>query len=86
LLELSELIGLATVFVSADTGPMHLAAAVGTRCVALFGPKEPAVYRPYGPGHHVLHRPDRDGSPGMLRIGTDEVATAVRAVLSSRDA
>jgi ADP-heptose:LPS heptosyltransferase len=86
LLELAELVRVAAVFVSADTGPMHLAAACGTRCVALFGPKDPAVYQPYGRGHHVLHHPDRDGSPGMLRIGTDEVAAAVRAALAGRAA
>ena len=28
----------ARLFVSSDTGPLHLAAAVGTPCVALFGP------------------------------------------------
>jgi heptosyltransferase I len=86
LLELAELVRVAGVFVSADTGPMHLAAACGTPCVALFGPKDPAVYRPYGPGHRILHQRDRDGSPGMLRIGVDEVAAAVRAALGRRDA
>jgi ADP-heptose:LPS heptosyltransferase len=32
--------------VTCDTGPMHLAAAVGTRVVALFGPSDPARYGP----------------------------------------
>lgn len=86
LLELAELVRVAAVFVSADTGPMHLAAACGTHCVALFGPKDPAVYRPYGRGHRVIHQPDRDGSQGMLRIGVDEVTAAVRAALGARDA
>jgi heptosyltransferase I len=85
LLELAELLRVAAVFVSADTGPMHLAAAGGTPCVALFGPKDPAIYRPFGPGHQVLHQPDRDGSSGMLRIGVDEVTAAVRAALGRRE-
>lgn len=57
LLELAELLRRAAVFVSADTGPMHLAVAAGVRCIALFGPKDPAVYGPYGPGHVVLRPP-----------------------------
>jgi heptosyltransferase I len=86
LLELAELLRIATAFVSADTGPMHLAAACGTGCVALFGPKDPAIYRPYGAGHRVLYEPDREGSPGMLRIGVEEVESAVRDVLGRRAA
>jgi ADP-heptose:LPS heptosyltransferase len=34
------------VFVTGDTGPMHLAAAVGTPVVAIFGPSDPARYGP----------------------------------------
>ncbi|MGK0154007.1 MAG: ADP-heptose:LPS heptosyltransferase [Neolewinella sp.] len=45
------------VVVAADTGPLHLAAAVGARCVALFGPKNEHRYGPRGHGnvqHEVL--------------------------------
>ncbi len=45
------------VAVAADTGPLHIAAAVGARCVALFGPKEVARYGPRAHGgrnHEVL--------------------------------
>jgi len=45
---------LASVVVSTDTGPMHLAAAVGTPVVALFGPTAPWRTGPYGKGHVVL--------------------------------
>ncbi|MCB9877558.1 MAG: glycosyltransferase family 9 protein [Planctomycetes bacterium] len=46
------------VVVAADTGPLHMAAAVGARCVALFGPKDPARYGPraHGAVHHELLR------------------------------
>jgi tRNA uridine 5-carboxymethylaminomethyl modification enzyme len=44
----------ASVVVSTDTGPMHLAAAVGTPVVALFGPTAPWRTGPYGAGHVVL--------------------------------
>ena len=40
--------------VSTDTGPMHLAAAMGTPVVALFGPTAPWRTGPFGPGHRVV--------------------------------
>lgn len=40
--------------VSTDTGPMHLAAAVGTSVVALFGPTAPWRTGPFGEGHTVV--------------------------------
>jgi lipopolysaccharide heptosyltransferase I len=48
LLALAHVIRGARVFVSADTGPLHVAAAVGTPVLGLFGPKDAAVYGPYG--------------------------------------
>ena len=44
----------ASVVVSTDTGPMHLAAAVGTPVVALFGPTAPWRTGPYGERHVVI--------------------------------
>lgn len=38
-----------------DSGPMHVAAAVGTPCIALFGPTNPARTRPVGPQHRVMY-------------------------------
>jgi heptosyltransferase-1 len=40
-----------------DTGPMHLAAALGTPVLALFGPTDPRRTGPYGSGHRVLRQP-----------------------------
>lgn len=77
LLELVELLRLAAAFVSADTGPMHLAAAAGVPCVALFGPKDPAVYGPYGAGHVVLRPPH--GSRVTADIAVADVLAAVAA-------
>jgi heptosyltransferase I len=56
LLQLAALIARSRVFVGGDTGPLHLAAALGTPTVALFGPSTPQRNGPYGPGHVVLHR------------------------------
>jgi heptosyltransferase-1 len=56
LLQLAALMTRSRVFVGGDTGPLHLAAAVGTSTVALFGPTSPQRNGPYGPGHVILHR------------------------------
>lgn len=45
------------VFIGHDSGPMHLAAAVGTPCVAIFSSHNlPGVWFPQGKKHHVLYR------------------------------
>jgi heptosyltransferase I len=49
-------------FVTGDTGPMHLAHAVGTPIVAVFGPSDPARYAPRGPRDRVV-RVDLPCSP-----------------------
>ena len=46
--EMVEWIRLSELMVTNDTGPMHVAAALGKRVVALFGPTEPARTGPYG--------------------------------------
>jgi heptosyltransferase III len=44
-------------FLGHDSGPMHLAAAVQTPCVAIFSARNlPRMWFPYGPGHRVLYR------------------------------
>ncbi|MDP3071990.1 MAG: glycosyltransferase family 9 protein [Opitutaceae bacterium] len=42
------------VFLCHDSGPMHIAAAVGTPVVALFGSQNAAIWRPLGDRHTVL--------------------------------
>ncbi|NPA49391.1 MAG: lipopolysaccharide heptosyltransferase I [Thermodesulfobacteria bacterium] len=56
LLELATLLRGASVIVSVDTGPMHLAAALGKPVVALFGPTAPWRTGPYGEGHRVIFK------------------------------
>jgi lipopolysaccharide heptosyltransferase II len=46
LLDLAAVIERLAVFITGDTGPMHLAAAVGTPIVAIFGPSDPIRYAP----------------------------------------
>ncbi len=39
-----------------DTGPVHMAAAVGTHCLVIFGPTRPDWTGPYGEGHRIIMR------------------------------
>ncbi len=54
LAELAAVLRRARLMVTTDTGAMHLAAALGTRTVALFGPTAPWRTGPFGAGHEVL--------------------------------
>lgn len=53
--ELLEMLRRSDALLTNDSGPMHLAAAVRRPTVALFGPTDPALTGPYGPGHVVFH-------------------------------
>jgi lipopolysaccharide heptosyltransferase I len=53
---LAALLRRAALFVGADTGPMHLAWAVGCPVIALFGPTDPRLNAPLGTDHVVLRR------------------------------
>ncbi|MEN6450833.1 MAG: glycosyltransferase family 9 protein [Thermoguttaceae bacterium] len=52
--ELAALSRRARLFLGADTGPLHLAAAVGTPCVGLYGPWPAERHGPYGPENIAL--------------------------------
>lgn len=63
----------ASVLVASDTGPLHVAAALGVPCVGLFGPTSAVRNGPYGAGHRTLQAPDG-------RLASIDVAAAVHAV------
>jgi ADP-heptose:LPS heptosyltransferase len=54
LLTLAAILERLDLFVTGDTGPMHLAATVSTPVVAIFGPSDPARYAPTGPHDRVV--------------------------------
>jgi len=62
LVESLAVIGALDLFLSADTGPMHMAAAVGAPSVSVFGPSDPRRYFSGGTGgpetRHVVVQPD----------------------------
>jgi heptosyltransferase I len=67
----------ASLVVAADTGPLHVAAAVGTPCVGLYGPTSAARNGPYGTGHRTLSAADGR----MTSIEVDAVLAAVCELL-----
>lgn len=92
LLQLATLLRRANLLVSNDSGPIHLAAAVGTPVVAIFGPTDPSRVGPYGDGHVVL-RKETDCSRCTRRacirdalcmkaVDVSEVFEAVRGVVN----
>ncbi len=85
----------ADVLISADSGPMHLATAVGTPTVALFGSTDPAVTGPFDADSVTIFKdlpcapcgnhPTCEGRYDCLRaITPDEVARAARRLLRAR--
>ena len=52
--QVARIVSGAELFVGGDSGLMHLAVAVGSKTVSLFGPSNPAKWGPRGEGHHVI--------------------------------
>lgn len=91
--ELGAIAKLATVFFGVDSAPMHIAAAVGTPVVALFGPTGEIHWRPWGEQHvvvsaHLPCKPCRKGScegdsirECLRAIAIDDVKVSIESVL-----
>jgi heptosyltransferase-1 len=81
----------ASAVLGVDSGPLHIAAALGKPGVAIFGPTDPARNGPYGGSLRVLRRPDaittyQRGSEideSMRRVSPDEAFEELRAALAS---
>ena len=94
LLQLGAILKRCNVLVSGDTGPLHMATAVGTPTVALFGAIDPRRTGPVGEGHRVIRHEElgcvpcnakRCGNSRYLecmeRISVEEVFLAVAQIL-----
>ena len=81
--QLAAFLRQAAVLVSNDSGPVHVAAAVGTSTVVLFGVPSEAVgprrWGPWGEGHTVLSK------PSLADIQVDEVMEAIQQKLGKAD-
>ena len=78
LTELAALARRARLFVGSDTGPLHVAAAVGTPCVGLYGPMPAERNGPYGPGHIAIQRMRFEGSSRQRRNAPRDLMEAIR--------
>jgi len=89
--ELSSLIERCSIFISNDTGPMHLASALKVPVVAIFGSTDPNITGPVGEGHRIIYK-GAECSPCFLRkcpkdfrcmelITVDEVFYAAMEIL-----
>jgi heptosyltransferase-3 len=75
--ESAAVLGRCNLLVCHDSGPMHLAASQGTRCVALFGNfNRPRQWFPHGPDHVVIHEPN-----GVRQIAVERVADSIDAAV-----
>ncbi len=91
--DLSALMQSAALVISGDTGPLHIAAAVATPIVGLFGPTRPARNGPWEPRDEVLSRADTcvchhkrqclRGAPCINEISVDQVIAAAERRLRS---
>jgi heptosyltransferase I len=82
----------ASAVVGGDSGPLHLAAALGKPGVAIFGPTDPARNGPYGGSITVLRSPRAATSykrrptidPSMYEVTPEAVFDALKVYLSAR--
>jgi heptosyltransferase-1 len=89
---LRALLRAAKCIIGGDTGPLHLAVALGTPAVALFGPTDPARNGPYPRGATVLRSPNAVTTygrsdvtdPSLLDLSVDEVFAAVQQLVEVR--
>jgi ADP-heptose:LPS heptosyltransferase len=86
-LELAAIVGAAARVVCGDTGVAHLATALGTPSVVLFGPCPPALWGPPAdrPWHRALWK-GRLGDPHAARLDPGLAAISVDDVLGALDA
>jgi lipopolysaccharide heptosyltransferase II len=82
---MGALIGRCDLFLGHDTGAMHLATAMRTPVVAVFGPSDPARYGPWDPSRHSvavaprrsIHRVGAESLRSIARTTTGDYHTAV---------
>lgn len=89
--ELVAVLSLVDLLVTNDTGPAHIAAALGRPTLVIFGPTNPLTTRPFSPFGEVVRQPP-DCAPCMLRdcpidhrcmtaVSSDELFERARVIL-----
>jgi len=64
--QITAVLGLVDLVVTNDTGPAHIAAALGCPTIVIFGPTNPLTTRPFSPKAEIIRHPP-DCAPCMLR-------------------
>lgn len=88
--QLTALLRHTSLLIAGDSGPLHLAAALGVPVVSIFGPTDPVRTGPWGSPSRVLrhatsitdHRRHREPDSGLLQIGVEELIEAAESLLS----
>jgi lipopolysaccharide heptosyltransferase I len=78
-----------TLAIAGDTGPLHLACALGKPVVGIYGPTDPSRNGPFGTRFTVLRSPDsrrdhtryEEPEAGLLTIQPDHVLRYARELL-----
>ena len=78
--QLAYLLKNAEVVIGGDTGPLHLADALGTKVVGLYGPTDPRRNGPYSQPSHVIDR--FPSTKSMESISVEEVMNTLERVLA----
>jgi len=76
--ELASLLRRARLFVGSDTGPLHLAVAVGTSCVSMHGTTPAWQSGPYGEGHIALQEVYHEGTSRERRKASNDAVRKIR--------
>jgi ADP-heptose:LPS heptosyltransferase len=82
--QLAALLSQVNVFVSGNTGPMHIAAGVGTPTVSFFPPAGvtgPGRWRPLGNTSILLSPPDHGGNVNMLDVSVEQAEQSIAGLL-----
>ena len=95
LVSLAAVLKRARMYVGSDTGPLHLAVAVGTKCVSLHGPTRASQSGPHGEGHRALQEVYLEGTSRerrkadnatMKAISVEAVCKACSELIAERQA
>lgn len=78
--QLASLIAHAHLFIGVDSAPMHMAAALNTPCIALFGPTKLRQWRPWGDNNQVIWAGDYAPLPTPDSINTNTETRYLSAI------
>lgn len=95
IVEMGSILKHADLLISNDSGPVHMAAAIGTPSLVIFGPTDPARTGPFGSQHRVIQHLDncqpcmkrlckRSGRPCIRNVTVNEACVAAESMLSSK--